>query len=97
MYADMTSIIFLISKSRWKLRFLTCLTVASAASLQTTQIILNYYGRSLELERSESGRLIFHNEVPQHAFHAVIWYLALMGAGILSFVVGYALHLIPAR
>eukprot|EP00092_Neocalanus_flemingeri_P001559 GFUD01001661.1.p1 GENE.GFUD01001661.1~~GFUD01001661.1.p1 ORF type:complete len:1153 (-),score=202.90 GFUD01001661.1:50-3508(-) len=95
-HTDATSIIFLISKSRWKMRFLTCLTIASAASLQTTQIILNYYGRSLELARSETGSLIFPNEVPQHAFHAVIWYLSLMGAGILSFVVGYALHLIPA-
>ena len=96
-HTDATSIIFVISKSRWKLRFITCLTVASAASLQTTQIILKYYGRSLELERSETGRLIFPDEVPQHALHAVIWYLSLMGAGILSFVIGYALHLIPAR
>jgi len=96
-HTDATSIIFVISKSRWKLRFLTCLTVASAASLQTTQIILNYYGRSLEVLRSETGHAIFPNEAPQHALHAVIWYLALLGAGILSFVMGYALHLIPAR
>ena len=96
-HTDATSIIFLISKSRWKLRFLTCLTVASAASLQTTQIILDYYGQSLELERSESGSLIYPDKMPQHAFHAVIWYLSLMGVGLLSFVIGYALHLIPAR
>jgi hypothetical protein len=95
-HTDATSIIFVISKSRWKLRFLACLTIASAASLQTTQIILNYYGRSLEVERSETGHVIFPDEVPQHALHAVIWYLALLGAGILSFVLGYVLHLIPA-
>ena len=37
-HTDATSILFLVSKSRWKLRLLTCLTVASAASLQTTQV-----------------------------------------------------------
>ena len=37
-HTDATSALFLVSKSRWKLRLLTCLTVASAASLQTTQV-----------------------------------------------------------
>ena len=36
-HTDATSALFLLSKSRWKLRLLTCLTLASAASLQTTQ------------------------------------------------------------
>ena len=37
-HTDATSVLFLLSKSRWKLRLLTCLTIASAASLQTTQV-----------------------------------------------------------
>ena len=36
-HTDATSALFLLSKSRWKLRLLSCLTLASAASLQTTQ------------------------------------------------------------
>ena len=56
-HTDATSVLFLVSKSRWKLRLLTCLTVASAASLQTTQIILNYYGRSLEMKMLEDTGL----------------------------------------
>ena len=38
-HTDATSALFLLSKSRWKLRLLTCLTLASAASLQTTQAV----------------------------------------------------------
>ena len=34
-HTDATSVLFLLSKSRWKLRLLTCLTLASAASLQS--------------------------------------------------------------
>ena len=37
-HTDATPVLFLLSKSRWKLRLLTCLTIASAASLQTTQV-----------------------------------------------------------
>ena len=36
-HTDATSVIFLFGESRWKLRLLGCLTVASAASLQTTK------------------------------------------------------------
>ena len=41
-HTDATSALFLLSKSRWKLRLLTCLTLASAASLQTTQAVSDY-------------------------------------------------------
>ena len=41
-HTDATSVLFLVSKSRWKLRLLTCLTVASACSLQTTQVWYDY-------------------------------------------------------
>ena len=36
-HTDATSIIFLLGNSRWWLRLLGCLTVASGASLQTTK------------------------------------------------------------
>ena len=36
-HTDATSALFLLSKSRWKLRLLNCLTLGSGASLQTTQ------------------------------------------------------------
>lgn len=91
-HTDATSILFLISKSRWNLRFIMCLTVSSAASLQTTQIIINSYGQTLEKKTSEVG-----TKVPPHALHAVIWYLCLLSGGLLSFILGYALHLLPAR
>ena len=91
-HTDATSILFLISKSRWNLRFIMCLTVCSAASLQTTQIIVTQYGQSLEMKMQEPG-----SNVPPHALHAVIWYLCLLCAGLLSFMLGYALHLLPAR
>ena len=42
------------------------------------------------------GRLM-PAEVPNHAFHAVIWYISLMGLGIVSFIIGAILHLIPPR
>ena len=42
-HTDATSIVFLASKSRWKQIFLAALTVVSIASLQTTQIIINFY------------------------------------------------------
>ena len=96
-HTDATSVLFLVSKSRWKLRLLTCLTVASAASLQTTQIILSYYGRTLEMKRLETTGLWLPHEVPPHALHAVIWYICLMGLGIVSFGIGALLHLIPPR
>ena len=41
-HTDATSALFLLSKSRWKLRLLACLTLASAASLQTTQAVSDY-------------------------------------------------------
>ena len=37
-HTDATSIIFLLGDSRWALRLLASLTVASAASLQTTKV-----------------------------------------------------------
>ena len=49
-HTDATSALFLISKSRWKLRLLACLSLASTASLQTTQAVsegpLIYYIKS---------------------------------------------------
>ena len=49
-HTDATSVLFLVSKSRWKLRLLTCLTVASAASLQTTQV--HFFSRNSDLTTS---------------------------------------------
>ena len=95
-HTDATSALFLLSKSRWKLRLLTCLTLASAASLQTTQIIIRSYGRSLEETRESISGLVLPGEAP-HAVHAVIWYISLLGLGMLSFIIGVLLSLIPAR
>ena len=96
-HTDATSVVFLVSKSRWNLRFIMCLTISSAASLQTTQIILRNYGQSLETEKLQLGQLIQPNQVPAHAFHAVVWYLCLLCGGLFSFSIGYALHLLPTR
>ena len=87
-HTDATSIMFLVSKSRWKQRFLAALTVASATSLQTAQIILNYYGRGPQNS--------VHKDIPEKAVHAVIWYLSLMLAGLVAMVFGFILYLIPA-
>ena len=38
-HTDATSVLFLVSKSRWKLRLLTSLSLTSAVSLQTTQVV----------------------------------------------------------
>ena len=61
------------------------------------QIILHYYGRSLEKQRSESTGLLLPREVPSLAIHALIWYISLMGLGLLSWMIGALLHLIPYR
>ena len=37
-HTDATSAIFLFGESRWKLRLLGCLTMASGASLQITKV-----------------------------------------------------------
>ena len=61
------------------------------------QIILHYYGRSLEQKRSESTGLLLPREVPSLALHALIWYISLMGLGLVSWLIGALLHLIPYR
>ena len=61
------------------------------------QIILHYYGRSLEQKRSESTGLLLPREVPSLAIHALVWYISLMGLGLLSWIIGALLHLIPYR
>ena len=38
-HTDATSALFLLSKSRWKLRLLTTLSLTSTVSLQTTQAV----------------------------------------------------------
>ena len=80
---------FLVSKSRWKQRFLAALTAASATSLQTANIILNYYGQGPQ------GAV--HSSTPEKSVHAVVWYLSLMFVGLVSVGIGYLLHLIPAK
>ena len=87
-HTDATSIMFLVSKSRWKQRFLCGLTVASATSLQTAQIILRYYGQGPEGAK--------HRSIPEKSVHAVIWYLAMMMLGLVGSCLGYILFLIPA-
>ena len=88
-HTDATSIMFLVSKSRWKQRFLAGLTAASATSLQTANIILNYYGQGPQ------GAV--HSRTPDKSVHAVVWYLSLMFVGLVSVGIGYLLHLIPAK
>ena len=88
-HTDATSIMFLVSKSRWKQRFLAGLTATSATSLQTANIILNYYGQGPQ------GAV--HSRIPDKSVHAVVWYLSLMFAGLTSALLGYLLHLIPAK
>ena len=61
------------------------------------QIILHYYGRSLEQKRSESTGLLLPREVPSLALHALVWYISLMGLGLVSWLIGALLHLIPYR
>ena len=94
-----TDIMFLISKSKWIMRLLMCLIVASGVSPQSTHIILNCYKRSFNKASADTGHtvsyLIFPDEIPEHALHAVIWYHSLMMAGILSFIIGHILHIIP--
>jgi hypothetical protein len=87
-HTDATSIMFLVSKSRWKQRILAGLTVASATSLQTAQIIINYYGKGPEGAE--------HKQIPEKSVHAIIWYLALILVGIVSVVIGFILYLIPS-
>jgi hypothetical protein len=88
-HTDATSIMFLVSKSRWKQRFLSALTVASATSLQTTHVILAFYGRGPE------GTV--HEKTPVKAVHAVVWYLSLMLVGLVAVLLGFMLSLIPAN
>merc|ERR1719412_677683 len=88
-HTDATSIMFLVSKSRWKQRFLAALTAASATSLQTANIILNNYGQGPQ------GAV--HSSTPVKSVHAVAWYLSLMFVGLVSVGIGYLLHLIPAK
>merc|ERR1711867_273251 len=87
-HTDATSILFLVSKSRWKQRFLAALTVTSVAFSQTTQSIINFYRHCPE------GAVLAHT--PNKAMHALIWYLAMLGAGLFSVVMGFLLYLIPA-
>ena len=87
-HTDATSILFLVSKSRWKQRFLAALTVTSVAFSQTTQSIINFYRTGPE------GAVLAHT--PNKAMHALIWYLAMLGAGLFSVVMGFLLYLIPA-
>ena len=49
------------------------------------------------MKRLETTGLWLPSEVPSHALHAVIWYICLMGLGIVSFIIGALLHLIPPR
>ena len=61
------------------------------------QIILHYYGRSLEQKWSESTGLLLPREVPSLALHALVWYISLMGLGLVSWLIGALLHFIPYR
>lgn len=96
-HTDATSVLFLVSKSRWKMRLLACLTICSSLSLHTTQIILSFFGRTLEDKREATSDLVLPDEVPQLAFHAVVWYIALMLSCVPALILGYLLHLIPAK
>ena len=88
-HTDATSIMFLVSKSRWKQRFLEGLTVCSATSVQSVKFILHYYGHG------PGGDV--HKDIPNMAVHAVIWYLTIMSTCLVSVVIGYLLYLMPAH
>ena len=40
--------------------------------------------------------LVLPGEAP-HAVHAVVWYISLLALGMISFILGVLLSLIPAR
>ena len=80
---------FLVSSSRWKQRFLASLTIASAVSLQTTHIILDFYG--------QGHKNIVKDGVTDKTEHAVIWYLALILAHGFATFLGFIISIIPAN
>ena len=51
----------------------------------------------MEQKRSESTGLLLPREVPILALHALVWYISLMGLGLVSWLIGALLHLIPYR
>ena len=61
-----------------------------------SQIIIKSYGRSLEERRESVSGLVLPGEAP-HAVHAVVWYISLLALGMISFILGVLLSLIPAR
>ena len=65
------------------------LIVISIGSLQTMQIIINFYTEGTE------GTMFTHT--PDKAIHALIWCLGMLGAGLFSVVMGFLLYLIPAH
>ena len=80
---------FLVSSSRWKQRLLSSLTIASAVSLQTTHIILDFYGHG--------HKNIVKDGVTDKTEHAVIWYLALILAHGFATLLGFIISVIPAN
>ena len=54
------------------------------------------YGQTLETKKFESS-LESVEGIGAHTQHAVIWYITLISLGAVSFIIGYILHLIPAR
>ena len=58
---------------------------------------MNFYGKSLEKKHSETSLSVLNGGIGSHSQHAVIWYITLISLGFVSLVIGYILHLIPAR